>query len=264
MGILRFSVPASKIVYHTNSLSHGSTGHANLIYGGTPCFIKFKLDEVTEQWDRVALCEVVASRIGRCLGLNTVTYELCLVDLMNGQPPVVGCVSEYYYDDSETIYTAQSLCESEFGLYHTTASSLRSLGFSNDLDKLIVFDYIIGNKDRHPTNIEFIAIDVNEVFMSPIFDSGTSLLKTYAPYEATWGIDQITNNFLTRYHSDFTFESILQPVEFTPLADISWEQDVFYGLDGYITPEEKRMITSFVEFRYNELLKRGLIHERRI
>lgn len=263
MSIARFSVPTSQIAYHTNSLSHGSTGHAHIATKDYHYFIKFKLDEITRQWDRVALCEVVASRIGRCLGLNTVAYELCLVDLMNGQPPVVGCVSEYYYD-SETIYTAQSLCESEFGSYRTTINSLQALGFSNDLDKLIAFDYIIGNKDRHPTNIEFIAVDVDEVFMSPIFDSGTSLLKTYAPYEATWGIDQITNNFLTRYHSDLTFESILQPVEFTPLADINWEQDVFYGLDGYIAPEEKRMITSFVKFRYNELLKRGLIHERRI
>lgn len=264
MNIARFSIPASQIVYHTNSLSHGSTGHAHLTLRNRHYFIKFKLDEITQQWDRVALCEVVASRIGRCLGLNTVAYELCLVDLMNGQPPVVGCVSEYYSGDSDTIYTAQSLCNSEFGLYHITASSLRALGFSDDLDKLIAFDYVIGNKDRHPNNIEFTAFDINEIFMSPIFDSGTSLLKTYAPYEATWGVDQITNNFLTRYHSNLTFESILQPVEFTPLADINWEQDVFYGLDEYITPEEKRMITSFVEFRYNELLKRGLIHERRI
>ena len=263
MGILRFSVPASKIVYHTNSLSHGSTGHANLIYGGTPCFIKFKLDEVTEQWDRVALCEVIASRLGKYLGLNMVTYELCLVDLMNGCHPVVGCISECYCD-SDTIYTAQSLCDSELGLYHTTVSSLRDLGFSKDVDKLIAFDYIIGNKDRHPANIEFIALDVDEIFMSPIFDSGTSLLKTYAPYEATWGIDQITNNFLTHYHSANTFKSILAPVDLQPLADLNWERDIFYELEEYISLEEKHMITSFVTFRYNELLKRGLIHERRV
>lgn len=257
-------IPASQIAVYTNSISHGSTCHAHIQHQSRHYFIKFKRDPITEQWDRMALCEVVASRLAFALGLYTVAYELCLVDLMNGQPPVVGCMSEYYHSDNEVIFTAQSLCDSQIGRYHVTANSLQQMGFSNEIDTIITFDYIIGNKDRHATNIEFIALDLDEMYMAPLFDYGTSLLKSFAPYPATWDIDQITNNFLTYSHTQLTFSNILHTVQLNSLGKINWEHEIYLGLEEYITAEEKQMITSFVTHNYNKLLERGLINERRV
>ncbi|PKG25246.1 HipA domain-containing protein [Niallia nealsonii] len=46
------------------------------------------------------------------------------------------------------------------------------------LDKLILFDYLIDNYDRHMRNIEFMRVKA-DIILAPIFDSGSPLLSEY-------------------------------------------------------------------------------------
>ena len=55
---------------------------------------------------------------------------------------------------------------------------LKRMGFIEDIYKMIVFDYIILNRDRHGANIEILYNKLNgNIRLAPIFDNGLSLLS---------------------------------------------------------------------------------------
>lgn len=53
---------------------------------------------------------------------------------------------------------------------------------TEDFIKLIVFDAVIGNTDRHTRNIEFVFSKDGKIRLSNVFDSGASLLSTVTDY----------------------------------------------------------------------------------
>lgn len=54
----------------------------------------------------------------------------------------------------------------------------KKLGFIDDIYHLIIFDYIIGNRDRHGANIEILLNKkTKRIRLAPFFDNGLSLLS---------------------------------------------------------------------------------------
>jgi hypothetical protein len=54
---------------------------------------------------------------------------------------------------------------------------LRRRGFSERADEMLLFDYLIYNRDRHCNNLEF--VKNGGLFLAPLFDNGVSF---FAPY----------------------------------------------------------------------------------
>lgn len=178
------------------------------------------------------------------------------MDLENGFGPFLGCYS-YDYTNNYEIFTAIDICESHTGPYSTGLKQLQSIGFSNEMNDIIIFDYLIGNTDRHARNIEFLG--GASLKAAPIFDNGKSLLVTFAMYPLTWGTDQVTNNFLTHNHTFNTFK-FATPKRLPPITCIDWTT-IFTDIKAYITKSEQDSIISYITHNYKELQKRGIIYD---
>lgn len=183
---------------------------------GKVCFLKYSMckpgrDYTTEYWS-----EIIAYEVGRHLGFNVLEYDLAE---KNGR---FGCISENMVDtESEQLIEGHSILTNydasydpeDKSMYHMyTFSFVRKAfekygygSFVNEFINILIFDAIIGNRDRHQSNWGFIhkrntprekeedekyikkvlrtlkvgkkrnIVDFSKDVMSPIYDSGCCL-----------------------------------------------------------------------------------------
>lgn len=186
---------------------------------GKTCFLKYSMckpnrDYTTEYWS-----EILAYEIGKYLGFNVLEYDLAEKD---GR---FGCISENMVDtESEQLIEGHSILTNydasydpeDKSMYHMYTFSfvkkaLDKYGygpFINEFISILIFDAIIGNRDRHQSNWGFIhkrnAVnkedveeryikkvikkvvkrhkreDMSKDVMSPIYDSGCCLGREFS------------------------------------------------------------------------------------
>lgn len=129
--------------------------------------------------------EVIASQIANILGLETVNYTL----FYDNNFPYSQC--EDFINKNEDLITAYQINkilpknnnDSAYTHFIKCAEKVGVKNVKDFLDRLIVFDFIIANEDRHYNNFGFVrnAETLEFVGPAPIFDSGSS-----------FGFDKIT------------------------------------------------------------------------
>ena len=123
---------------------------------------KDQKDYKTEFWS-----EIIASEIGNALGFNVLKYDIAL----HGNE--IGCISKSMIGNEETLvegislltgydntYTPESkdsYSEYTFQFIKKALNNFDLDSFVDDVIKVIIFDSIIGNSDRHQENWAFIA-----------------------------------------------------------------------------------------------------------
>lgn len=123
--------------------------------------------------------EVIASKILDKLNYRHVKYNMFEID-----NDIVSCCNNFITPNTELI-TANDVIESEkkpnhLSIYAFLKQKSEEFGikdFDEQMSKMLAFDFIIANRDRHFRNFGFIR-DVNTLKfkgMAPIFDNGTSL-----------------------------------------------------------------------------------------
>lgn len=137
---------------------------------GCDYYFKTSLYKPDKDYKHEFWSEIAASEIGRYLGFNTLHYDIafnkteigCISEFMNtegeselteGIQYLTGYNSAYKPDtkESKTEYTFQFICE-----------ALESFDFNNyinEIIKIIIFDSLIGNSDRHQENWGIIAFN---------------------------------------------------------------------------------------------------------
>lgn len=123
--------------------------------------------------------EVVASKIAKGLGIPCVPYEIALeedkyyslcenfITKDTELVPAWDILKGFAIGREETVYEQLLRCSGERGIGHVR----------DDIDKMIVLDYLIANEDRHFYNFGFIR-DANALEwrgFAPLYDNGTSL-----------------------------------------------------------------------------------------
>lgn len=135
-------------------------------------------------WEDIT--ELIASKIGKMLGLNMMDVELVIRNgrrgaLLRNFVPLKGQFLEggIYLSDLEendsllsTELTGKELIH--FGLSQIEKLSFWSLIKSNFVE-MNIFDIFIGNQDRHPYNWMMIYQEDKKIEFSPIYDNGASL-----------------------------------------------------------------------------------------
>ena len=131
--------------------------------------------------------EVAAFRVGKALGIPILPYALCdnnrncfcpcmiksgqnLVtadDILREKIPDHSSTETGWYDNDPHLY--EILC-GEFGKEY--------------VDSILIFDYVVRNRDRHTRNIAKIQDAVTRKWIrnSPIFDNGSSLMENLDPF----------------------------------------------------------------------------------
>ncbi|MGL5152663.1 MAG: hypothetical protein ACRC7N_19080 [Clostridium sp.] len=127
--------------------------------------------------------EVIASQVASIIGISYVNYEL---EKWQG---VLCTKCKLFTDVNYGYLTMAEFLGTEIGTNdrwkYSDIKSLVSEDIMEGIDDMIVFDYIIENKDRHFNNFGFIRNNnTGEIEkLAPIFDNGFSLLNFHMEYE---------------------------------------------------------------------------------
>jgi hypothetical protein len=147
--------------------------------------------------------EILASLVLSCTTLVPdayVTYYSCLIELPGGEPSV-GCYShdfrgklqevtlerlfEANFTSTDLILDNKSLSTADkFEQVMAQIAQFTGLDVRLDIARLLAFDALILNEDRHTNNILFLYSPTEKSWqLAPIFDNGLSFLSDEKDYE---------------------------------------------------------------------------------
>lgn len=157
-------------------------------------FIKTSSKITDDKYHIESYMECIAYEIGKLLGVNLVEYWL---DTLKIKDKIIDvCVSKDYRVrlGVTSVLTAKELLiknnvTSRSQRYKTLTTYYPDT--KTEIDKMIVFDYLIANYDRHMRNIEFYRTSNGKILMSPLFDNGSSLLADWSTEE---DLDDLLNS----------------------------------------------------------------------
>lgn len=176
--------------------------------------------------------ELVASRLMEVLGIEHVAYRLVharvVIDgvehvtwvntsrsfrLPGERKLALGAFFELYRIDDETPY---ELC--------------RRFGWEDDIRRTMLVDFLVANRDRHSSNIEVLVARDGTRRLSPVFDTGFSLLAPLAgDEERIRSFDTLADVATTNFVGSRSLEKNLELVGRVPLA-----RDLVAGDRGHI------------------------------
>lgn len=119
--------------------------------------------------------EIIACRIGQQLGINVIDTSFGFVKLHNKKFKTLVTVTDNFNRNFGC--TPMTNIVSSIDKYEINEFiSLQNEKVRDKFFKMLLFDFIIGNNDRHTSNIEFVlGPNFNIVDMAPVFDNGNSL-----------------------------------------------------------------------------------------
>lgn len=127
-------------------------------------YFKTSFNQGNKNYKHEFWSEIIASYIGRYLGFNTLEYNIAK------KGDLVGCLSRKMNDDNSSLIEGMSLLTGYDNSYSSKKDSyqlytleliFKALNFykvkHEDFNRMIIFDFIIGNSDRHQENWGFIS-----------------------------------------------------------------------------------------------------------
>ena len=214
-----------------------------------------------------AFFEVIASRLCRELGIECVQYELIRAKILlpnNSECIETHLCASHDYRGFSKKETAEGLCLLLGKDSETALDTLRRLGFSDFIDRLLLTDFLICNRDRHGKNFEFFT--KNGVTKPvPLFDNGFSFVSPYG--DNLEKIEQfnplrdvIANNFLGSRSLEENLRLIQKPVVVNK-PKIGFRTELFRDMEDLPSVVEDKVWEIF-EARYNYAKNRKILVER--
>ena len=172
--------------------------------------------------------EVIASAIMERLGIRHIPYSLT----WNGEQPYSVC-EDFVTPDTELVsawyvmHTQKR--ENSVSLHQHYLQCCRALGvdsIQDDINRMLVLDYIIANEDRHQNNFGLLrnAETLEWIGTAPIYDSGASL----------W-YDRFTNMIAAKHTADCKPFRRRQEDQIELVSSFRWfDAAALDGIDGQI------------------------------
>ncbi|WP_139651725.1 type II toxin-antitoxin system HipA family toxin [Raoultibacter phocaeensis] len=221
----------------------GSFLKAREVSGGGTWYYKLSCyDSYRGVYGHECVNEVVASRLMGILGIDHVAYRL-----VHASVSVDGCEFETWLNRSRSFRKPKEqklALDTFFDLYKLPGESPLDLcerfGWLEQVQKIMLVDYLIANRDRHGANIEVLR-NVNGGFrLAPVFDSGLSFVFSCYDDEARAGAfdplkDVNANNYLgTRSLEENVRRFVTHPIRVHPI-EYRHRNELFGGLDGVLS-----------------------------
>lgn len=147
------------------------------------------------------ISEKIASEFGKLIGIDCATVEIGKRNLRLGSMSYLinrkneelkegmDIIGKYYIDyDRSKLYDRE---KEEYYSLEVILKSLEEFNLKNEFLKVIIFDYLIGNTDRHQNNWAILKRS-EEIVLCPLYDNGSSLC-CYVPEEQI--CDYLGNDF---------------------------------------------------------------------
>lgn len=203
------------------------------------------------------ITEVLASDILELFQINHTKYYLDKIERKGKQYTV--CYSYDFVGAGEFISMRNLVTRGEND-YEIVTNAFPKL--IKEIDTMIIVDFLINNIDRHYRNFGIIKKD-NEYSFVPLFDHGFSLYGDLSDYELELDDEQTLESIdECKTFSDSHYKQ-LDLVQSNLVFNFS-ERDllnVLYKYKNLLSEHRISCIEYLLRVRYNELKKRGFIHE---
>lgn len=186
----KYNIPSlnesDQLKFKTNQVgtSKGVLLKWNFIKDGRNYFIKAGSSNGIILSPLEPIAEVISYKLGKLLGVNVVPTAITEIDINEGyyglkkQTALVSYTEDFKTSKFNKFIPAIQLIDIKNFNYNSLGPTLTR--FKEELNKMLMFDFIIGNYDRHLNNFGVLAnSDMTEMVFAPIFDNGSSLLNQY-------------------------------------------------------------------------------------
>ena len=211
--------------------------------------------------------EYLAAKLGLFLDLMVLDCEILKARIIHNHQEYITFVQKtadfLHSGMTKTAFEQLYLLERLEG--ESRLDFLRRQGFSERADEMLLFDYIIYNRDRHCNNLEFIKNDT--LLLSPLFDNGVSFFAPYAGRRVEIeNFDVLSNNisnsdFGTRYLED-NLKYIRNTESIIPRLEHVNESDLFEKL--FMVFDEDEDFPVWHRNRCMELILKRMHHAREV
>lgn len=203
--------------------------------------------------------EVIATGILERLGIDHVPYTLA----WDKNAPYSIC-DDFITTNTELV-PAWRIYQSErkpnhLSVYQHFVNCCQKLGVDPVpfLDRMIVFDYIIANEDRHLNNFGLLRDPetLQWIGMAPIFDSGSSLGYDKLPMQIRTDRDVVCKPFKNHHEEQLKLVTDFSWIDFKKLSDVGGlitEVLTSEGAETYMDEIRIRVIVASVERRIANL-----------
>lgn len=186
--------------------------------------------------------ELVASRLMEVLGIEHAAYRL-----VHARVLIDGVEHETWVNTSRTFRRQgerKLALGAFFELYREVGETpyefCRRFGWELSVRRMMLADYLVANRDRHSSNVEVLVARDGSRRLSPVFDTGFSLLAPLAGDEdRIRSFDPLTDVATTNFIGSRSLEKNLELVGHIPLARDLAESDrerITTGLDRVLPP----------------------------
>jgi len=176
--------------------------------------------------------ELIACRLGKLLGFNVPEGVLkrSLVNIDDKDHETYVFAAKSYKTAGSRVAFEDFYVDNRLSDKESPLDLCKRFGWTDDIYKLFIFDYLIINRDRHGANLE--VMKNGDKRLSPFLDNGLSFacscmeeseLKAFNIME-----DRSVNNFIGEKHLEANLKEIDRKIEFNELK----EQDIDGLLEG--------------------------------
>lgn len=182
--------------------------------------------------------EIIASRLMRILGIDHLEYRLIHARVLVG-----GDEHDVWLNSSKNYRKARER-KLSLGLFvdlnveegESPLAVCDRFGWTDDIKRMMLVDYLVANRDRHSSNIEVLIAPDGTPRLAPIFDTGLSLLAPLAGNDdAIDAFEPLRRVATTNYLGSRSLEENLQvalPIPGVLLLEESDRDQLLAGLEG--------------------------------
>lgn len=207
-------------------------------------------------YNREPLFEVLSSRVGQQLKLNVLKYDLIPVKInINGNQIVTeASISTEYKNNEKAIPIEKFINPKEDWI-----AKLETFGLINDFKKIVIFDFIICNMDRHGKNIEVLLNGKGRYRLAPAFDNSFTALTYRYNQMLDKNFEKYRYNEETKVNNYLGYNTLEANLKlFKPLPKLRYldREALFKGLGKTTTRTFRNNYFKFINERikkYNEI-----------
>lgn len=201
--------------------------------------------------------EIIVDRFLNIINIKHLHYDLIYAQvIINNQTyQTYMCVSENYKKNEESKISFESFYDNKKCEDEDIFSFSKRCDLLDDIEDIILVDYLVDNRDRHGANIEVLYNKVTDSYrLAPIFDNGLSLLFSCTNEDMIKEYDVTKKIKAQSYFGNSELEKnllLIRPNRMKIINKLSKEarEYIFKDLDGIISKKHQDKIWKLINKR---------------
>lgn len=198
-------------------------------------------DEYRGIYGHECVNEIIACRLMDLLGIEHLTYRLihALVSIQGAEYETWLAKSASFRRAGEKKQALDTFCSINHNTGELPFDFCHRMGWGDYIERMMLVDYLIANRDRHGANIEVLRAQDGSVRLAPLFDNGLSLIfSCYGDEERAARFDPLADVNANNFIGSRSLKANLTLFDVHPAVHPLMETDrtkILRGLDGILS-----------------------------